>query len=190
MHTCQKQIKMNRINLLILSLFFTSVGFGQKYVSKNGHVKFFSAAPTENIEANNNQVNAALDLSNGNLVFKVLIKSFEFEKALMQEHFNENYMESDKFPNSTFSGKVSNLQDIDFSKDGEYKAKVKGSLTMHGVTKEVEHEGSFKVEGSSVKCHAIFPVKVGDYNIKIPKTVVDNIAETIEVTVDVKMDKM
>ena len=181
---------MKKHLLIITALAVSSALSAQKYVTKNGMIRFYSEAPAEKIEAVNNQVNCALDASNGNLVFKVLIKSFEFEKALMQEHFNENYMESDKLPNSTFSGSIQNLSDVNFSKDGEYKVKVKGSLTIHGVTKEVEHEGNVIVEGGKLKLVSVFTVKVKDYNIKIPNTVVNNISEDVEVTVEMKLDKM
>jgi polyisoprenoid-binding protein YceI len=161
----------------------------QKYITKNGHIKFFSSAPLEDIEANNHQVNSALDIKTGDFVFKVLMKAFEFEKALMQEHFNENYVESHKFPNASFVGKVINLNDIDFTKDGTHKAIVEGDLTIHGITKQVKEEGIFTVKDEQISGKAIFKVKVADYEIKIPKNLAKNIAEVVEVTVDVKLDK-
>jgi polyisoprenoid-binding protein YceI len=159
-------------------------------VTKNGHIRFFSGATAENIEANNNQVNCAMDASNGNLVFKVLIKSFEFEKALMQEHFNENYLESDKYPNSTFSGVIQNISEIKLDQNGDYKVIVKGSLSIHGVTKEVQQEGQLVVKDGKVSLMAVFMIKLEDYKVKIPKTVAENIAEEIEITVNVTLDKM
>jgi hypothetical protein len=163
----------------------------QKYMTKNGNIKFYSETPIETIEATNNQVNAALDSQTGDLVFKVLIKSFQFEKALMQEHFNENYMESDKLPNSTFKGKVANLSAIDFTKEGTYEATIEGDLTIHGVTQKISEKGTFTVKAGD-KVHGIskFNVKPADYEIKIPGAVVKNIAETIEVTVDIELSKM
>jgi hypothetical protein len=93
-------------------------------MTKAGTIKFSSATPMEKIEGTNRQVNSALNFSTGDFVFKVLIRGFEFEKALMQEHFNENYVESDKFPSATFVGKVTNIADINISKDGVYNANV------------------------------------------------------------------
>ena len=130
--------------ICITFLFGMYQASAQKYITKTGHIRFYSDAPLEKIEANNRQVNSALDAATGNFVFKVLMKSFEFEKALMQEHFNENYMESDKYPNSTFVGKVTNLSTIDFQRQGKYPAEVDGKLTLHGVTKQGKTKGMKK----------------------------------------------
>jgi polyisoprenoid-binding protein YceI len=175
---------------IILLLLISLSGFSQKYVTKNGYIRFFSTTPVEDIEAKNKQVNSALDASSGDFVFKVLMKSFEFEKALMQEHFNENYVESDKFPEATFKGKVSNLKDINFSKPGTYKAIVEGDLTIHGVTKKVKSEGTFEVKGDKIVAKSKFFVKPLDYGIKIPKTVMEKIAESLEITVEETLDKL
>jgi hypothetical protein len=93
----------------------------QKFMTKNGYIGFYSHTPVEDIKADNNQVASVLDVSTGEIAFQVLIKSFQFEKALMQEHFNENYLESDKFPRSTFSGKITNISEVNFSKTGNMK---------------------------------------------------------------------
>ena len=185
----KKSLKILVIAVIAITASFTVQA--QKYMTKNGNIKFYSETPIETIEATNNQVNAALDSQTGDLVFKVLIKSFQFEKALMQEHFNENYMESDKFPNSTFVGKVTNLTAVDFSKEGSYEATSEGDLTIDGVTKKISDKGTFTVKAGD-KIHGIskFNVKPADYSIKIPGAVVKNIAETIEVTVDIELSKM
>jgi len=162
--------------------------FTQRYITKNGHIKFYSETPVETIEAHNQQVNCALDSKTGEFVFKVLMKSFEFEKALMEEHFNENYVESDKFPNATFKGRVLNIDQIDLTQDGEYKVTVEGDLTIHGVTNKIMEDGIFKVENSRLLGSAVFNVKPEDYKIKIPKTVINNIADDIEVTVNLDME--
>ena len=124
---------MKKLTLIsIIALFVTASAIGQNYVTKTGHIKFYSETPIETIEAHNHAVNSALNPESGEFVFKVLIKSFEFEKALMQEHFNENYVESDKFPNATFKGKVLNMENIDLNVDGEQAVDVAGELTIHG----------------------------------------------------------
>lgn len=177
--------------ILIIGLSSVCATQAQKFMTKNGHISFYSETPIETIQADNSQVNAALDIQTGDMVFKVLIKSFQFEKALMQEHFNENYLESDKFPNSTFVGKVTNLSAIDFSKEGTYEAILEGDLTIHGVTKKISEKGTFTVKaGDKIHGQSKFNVKPADYDIKIPGAVVKNIAETIEVTVDTELSKM
>jgi len=178
---------MQKIILTTVILIMTLTTFSQRYITKNGHIKFYSETPMETIEAHNRQVNNALDISTGDFVFKVLMKSFEFEKALMQEHFNENYVESDKFPNAMFKGKVTNLNDINFIKDGKYDAVIEGQLTIHGETQTVQATGAFDVSGNEIVGTSVFNIKLEDYKIKIPKTVMNNIAEDIEVTVNVKL---
>lgn len=177
--------------ILLIGILSISAANAQKYMTKNGNISFYSETPMETIKALNNQVNAALDIQTGDMVFKILIKSFQFEKALMQEHFNENYLESDKFPNSTFQGKITNLTAINFSKEGTYEAVIEGDMTIHGVTKKISEKGTFTVKaGDKIEGHSKFNVKPADYNIKIPGAVVKNIAETIEVTVEIGLSKM
>jgi len=176
--------------ILSIILFAATAVSAQKYMTKSGTVKFFSDTPMEKIEAVNRQVNSALDFANGNFVFKVLIKGFEFEKALMQEHFNENYMESEKFPNSTFNGKITNIKDVNLAKDGVYKVVVEGDLSMHGVTNKVKVNGTLEVKSGKVIGKAVFNVSPKDYNINIPKAVINNIAEAIQVDVNVTLDKL
>jgi len=180
---------MKTLKILFLAglfLFSTNLS-AQKYMTKNGHIKFYSETPMETIEAHNKQVNCALDSETGDFVFKILMKSFEFEKALMQEHFNENYAESDKYPNAMFKGKVINIADIDFSTDGEYPAVIEGDLTIHGTTNKVKHSGTFTIKGGTIHGMAVFNVKPEDYKIKIPSAVTKKIADSLEVTVDVKL---
>ncbi len=181
---------MKKATVLMSLMMIAYLSFGQKYFTKNGHIKFYSETPIETIEAHNNQVNSALDAESGDFVFKVLMKSFEFEKALMEEHFNENYVESDKFPNSTFKGKIVNIKDLDLTKPGEYEAVVEGELTIHGVTHKIRTKGTLKSSGDQIEGHSVFMVKPDDYQIKIPNTVINNIADQIEVTVEVKLEKL
>jgi hypothetical protein len=178
------------IVLIFLGVVLAYTVQAQRYMTKNGKISFFSEAPLENIEAHNNQVNFALNTQTGDILAKVLIKSFVFEKALMQEHFNENYMESDTYPNSMLKGKITNLNAVDFTKDGIYEVLIEGDLTIHGVTKPVAEKGTFEVKGSQITGKCEFSVLVSDYGIKIPATVADNIAKEIEVTVDVVLDKV
>lgn len=174
--------------LLLLALIApAATSQAQKYATKTGTIRFYSEAPAENIEAVNKQVNSALDTQTGDFVFRVLMKGFQFEKALMQEHFNENYVESHKFPNASFTGKVSQDAGIDWEKDGVYETTVSGKLTIKGVSKDVSEKGSFTVKNGTVLGKSTFYIKLADYNVEIPKTVMKNIAETIEINVDVEL---
>lgn len=177
-------------SLAAATLFLLSfASHAQIYNTKTGVIYFVSDAKLEKNEATNKQVNSALNTATGEFGFKVLIKSFEFEKALMQEHFNENYMESDKFPLSTFSGKVTNLKDINFGKDGVYNATVEGDLTIHGVTNKVKESGTFEVKGGKIRGRSTFTIKLKDYNIAIPTAVFNKLSETIRIDVDVTLEK-
>src|SRR5688500_12626839 len=106
-----------------------------KFIDRNGKASFFSSAPMEDIEAHNSQVVSILDMERGEIAVSMLMRSFNFKKALMEEHFNENYVESNRFPKASFKGKITNLDDIDFSKNGTYTLDVAGEITLHGVTK-------------------------------------------------------
>lgn len=174
------------LSILVLSISATQA---QKYMTKTGHIRFFSSTPMEDIEAHNRQVNAAFDAQSGDLVFKVLMKSFQFEKALMQEHFNENYVESDKYPNATFKGKLTNMEKVDLTKNGKYEVTIEGDLTIKDVTRKISEKGTLEVNGDKARGLSTFYIQVADYNIKIPNTVANNIAKSIRVDVDVNLEK-
>ena len=176
--------------LILIATLAIGSAQAQKFITKSGNIRFFSSTPIEDILAHNRQVNSALDQQTGDFVFRVLMKSFQFEKALMQEHFNENYVESDKFPNATFTGKVTNIKDIDFDKNGIYNAIVEGDLTIKGVTKKVSEKGTFEVKDGKVIGKSTFNVLVEDYGIKIPGAVAKNIAKSIQIDVDVNLEKL
>jgi hypothetical protein len=174
-----------KILFLVIST-LTQVAYAQNLISKNGHIWFYSHTPMEDIEAHNRQVVSILDPASGDIAFNLLIKSFEFKVALMQEHFNENYMESDKYPKATYKGKITNLDKIDFRKDGIYPAEVTGDLTIHNVTKPVTAKGALEVQGGTVTARAKLILKPQDYNIAIPSVVENKIAKEIEVSIDIQ----
>jgi len=180
------------ILLLISALIVGHFAFGQKYMTKNGDISFYSKAQLEDIEAHNKQVNAALDIETGEIVFKVLIKSFVFEKALMQEHFNENYLESDKFPNSTLKATIQNIGEIDFTKDGKYDVVIEGELMVHGVTQRVKERGVLEIkdDASTVVASSGFYVFLKDYRVEIPGAVTGKISEQIKIVVNAAMEKL
>ncbi len=179
-----------------LIVFFSSISAiaqnGEKYFTKDGHVSFYSETKIETIEADNHKATSVLDSENGKMEFAILIKAFEFEKALMQEHFNENYMDSDEFPKAIFKGAIANIDEVNFGEAGTYNVRVEGDLTIHGVTQAVSAEGTLEVDGDGgIKAVSEFPVKPADYDIKIPSVVVDNIAEemSVKVNIDYKVFK-
>lgn len=175
-----------KVKLFVLTLLLASfqLASAQRYICKDGHIWFFSHTPVEDIEAHNNNVVSILNVSTGDLAIELLVKSFEFKKALMQEHFNEEYMESDKFPKASFKGKITDINQVTFKKDGTYSVNVNGELTMHGVTKTVTAPGTLEIKDGSVNGKSTFIVSPKDYNIEIPSIVEKNIAREIEVHVD------
>ena len=163
---------------------------GQKYYTKTGRITFLSQAPLEKIESSNNSSLIVLDVPTGKLECSVLIKGFQFEKALMQDHFNENYMESHKYPKGLFKGVVTNMQDINMQKDGVYSATIKGEITLHGVTKSMTTTGKLTIKGGNVAATTSFDIVVADFDIEKPKVVKDNIAEKVKVTVSADLKLM
>lgn len=178
---------MKKIILLICLITLTINISAQKFMTKNGFISFYSHTPMEDIKAENNQVAAVLDAATGEMVFQVLIKSFRFDRALMEEHFNENYMESDKFPKAQFTGKIKDLSKIDLKKEGVYDAAVAGNMTIHGVTKPFETTGTIEVTSSGVNLNSKFNLSPEDYNITIPGVVREKINKNMEVTVTMKL---
>jgi polyisoprenoid-binding protein YceI len=154
-----------------------------RYIDRSGKASFFSSAPMEDIKAETSQALSVFDIKTGELVASMLMRSFNFRKALMQEHFNENYVESNKFPKATFKGKVTNISGFDIKKNGKYSLDVVGEITLHGVTRPLHVTAETVVENGTVKAKAVFPLAVKDFDIEIPRLVVMNIAEQVEVTV-------
>jgi len=177
---------MPRLTLIIILFFgFVTNAIGQtRYFTKTGTISFKAGTSLEDIDAINKSVTSIFDLSTGQIEFAVLIKGFEFKRGLMQEHFNENYMESEKFPKSTFKGKFEDLAKINFKKDGTYLTMVKGILEIHNVKKEVQVPGTIKVVGGVISSSAVFKVLLEDYEIKIPGAVKDKISPTVEIEID------
>ena len=169
---------------LIISIFCILLSFpvnAQQYLTKEAEISFFSKAPIEDISAVNTKVSAVYDDETKQLVFQLNIADFIFPKPLMQEHFNENYLESDKFPKSSFSGIVGNINE---------NSTATGALKIHGVANEVEVTGSLEKTNDSVIINATFTIQLKDYKIKIPRIVMYNIAEEIEVTIKAELKKI
>jgi len=174
---------------LVILFFLLSIAFAvnaQKYMTKNGYIGFFSHTPMEDIKGDNNQVAGVLDISTGDMVFQALVKSFHFDRALMEEHFNENYMESDKFPKSSFKGKITNLSSVNFSKNGTYDVSVEGDLTIRDVTNKISTKGTMEIITGGINANSKFNIVPEDYKINIPGVVREKINKNLEVTVTMK----
>ncbi len=181
----------HKIIILALAMLPMAATAQERYMTRTGHIAFHSETPIENIHADNRKVSSVWDASTGAVEFAVLIKAFEFEKALMQEHFNENYMESNTFPKATFKGKVLGVGAEQLKKPGTYEGTVEGDLTMHGVTKPVKTKATVTVDANgTAKASADFSVKPEDHGIDIPGVVRKNIAERIQVMVRMDYTRM
>lgn len=157
-----------------------SLANAQKYKSDFSIVSFFSDATVEDIKAENSKAVSLFNSATGDIAFSISISDFEFEKSLMQEHFNEKYMESDKYPKASFQGV---LGGFDLASEGEQKVTATGKLTIHGVTKEVSIPGVFISKKNQLETSATFMIQLADYKVKIPQLMWQNIAEAVEVTI-------
>lgn len=170
---------MQRLFFTLIALFLCTGIKAQIWVSKSVNSSFFSSTPVEDIDAQSKTGASAINIKTNDIIFKISNSSYQFKKKLMQEHFNENYIESDKYPTSDFKGKI--VEQIDFSKPGTYPITVKGNLQIHGVTKEYQAKGSLIITADEIKATSAFNVKLADHDIKIPTIVFKQIAETIQV---------
>ncbi|MBO2010207.1 YceI family protein [Hymenobacter negativus] len=155
----------------------------QRYTTAGGQTTFFSTAPLEDIEALNSRVAAIFDLSNGQLAFSMLMKDFQFKNSLMQEHFNENYAESDKYPRARFTGTLVTMPTEAQLRSGPQPVYVQGLLTIHNVKRKVRVPGTLQLRGNDLVVTSKFAVAPADYKIKIPALVRNNIAKSIDVSV-------
>ncbi len=179
---------MKTVTLLLALLLQPAFGFAQLYVTRTAQISFFSKTSMENIEAVNNEATSILNLETGEIGFAVLVKSFRFDRALMEEHFNENYLESTKFPKATFHGKITELSKFNIKKDGSYPVTVEGDLTMHGIKRHVVSQGEVIILKGIISATALFPIKLADYKIEIPSLVAGKIAEIIEIKINSKYE--
>lgn len=161
----------------------TSTAYSQTYTTRTGFIGFYSKTALEDIKAENNQVFAIIDAGKKNLALQLLVKGFIFQKELMQEHFNENYVESDKYPKATFNGSYTG--DVPVGRDGTYKVTVKGNLSLHNVTKAVEFPATIEVKNGHLIGLSDFKLKPEDFNITIPSLVRDKIDKEISVKVNI-----
>lgn len=168
--------RITSIFLLLICLHTSA----QQYVGTNGKISFFSEAPMEDIKAINSKVSSVYDSNTNEIVFQLRIQDFIFPKKLMQEHFNENYLESDIYPSAIFIGRLVNISNS--------KATVQGDLTIHGKTNKIKVDGVIKQDEQRVNIEAEFMVKLEDYDIKIPRIVMYKIAERIDIKVNIELE--
>ena len=182
-------MKLKPLFFIIGCLFIAGAGNAQdRYFTKTGTIRFFASTDLENVEATNKIVTAVLDIKSGAIQFSAPMKAFEFKKGLMQEHFNENYVESDKYPNSTFKGKITNNADIKYGIPGTYDANIEGDLTIHGVTKRVSAKAKLIISAKDIEANTSFTVLVADYKISIPSLVADKISKTVQINVTTRLE--
>ena len=169
---------MKKIVLLVAATILSSSIFAQIYIAKTCEISFFSKTPIQDIDAVNKITKPLLNTATGDLQMKIVMSAFIFTKPLMQEHFNEEYVESEKFPNALFKGKVN--EKIDYTKDGENKVTVTGKMTIHGVEKELTLDGTITVKGTEITLMSKFKIHIADYGVKVPSLYVEDIAENVD----------
>jgi len=179
-----------KYTLLLLSIMgsFTLVN-AQKYMTKNGVISFHSKTKAEDIKAENRSVVSVIDIKTGAMEFQLLMKGFDFPNDLMEQHFNESYAESDKYPKATFKGKIDNIDSFDLSKNGTYTGYFTGKLTIKNVTKEVKDTVTFVVKNGKISATSNIKIKPKDFNFNIPATAVAKIEETIRVEISMNYTK-
>ncbi|HEX5555804.1 MAG TPA: YceI family protein [Chitinophagaceae bacterium] len=174
---------LSMVVVVCCSLCCSVSGYGQDiYVSRDASISFFSSAPIEDIQAKTDKAVSAINLETGAVFFKVPVQSFQFERELMQEHFNSDYLESDKYPYAEFRGKIRDIPAL--TTDGTYPVTVDGQLTIHGVPKAYQGPGTIEVKDGQITAVATFQVRLADHHIKIPSILSRNIAEVVKVSVD------
>ena len=181
-----KKINAGLLLTVALLTFSLEAQAQDRYVSSKTHIKFFSTTPAEDIEANNYAAVSTIDPSTGAVVFSVPIQSFEFEKAMMQEHFNnEHFLESSVYPKSKFKATILNLDEIDFTKNGEYQAEIEGEMTIKDITNSLKESGTITVKDQILTVNAVFDLVLADYGITFndSEMVSKKIAKSVEITV-------
>ena len=186
---------LGRLGLLLLGLLLLGSpgrAWAQgKYMTKAGHISFFSASIMEDIEARNDKVAAVFDLGTGQIAFSVPVHDFQFKRTLMQEHFNENYMESDKFPKATFTGQLVNAaQVLRQLPGGNQNVEAEGNLTLHGVTRKAIVTGTLQLRDGQLVVFAYFNIAPADFAIDIPMLVREHIAKSVSVRINLACDPL
>jgi hypothetical protein len=178
---------MKKIIAILLISYSATAG---TYFTKTGTISFKGKSKVEKIEAINKSAACKLDATTGAIDFIVLVKSFVFDSQLMQEHFNENYLESDKFPKASFKGKITNLAEINFAKDGVYKTNVQGVFTIHGISQTINGAGSITIKNGKVSITSSLGVLCSTYKIDIPSAVKDKVSNEVNIIIACNLEEL
>ena len=181
---------MSKVLALFISLTLMHTRItAQLYYTKNAAISFFSRTSLQDIKADNNQAISVLNIQSGSIQVSLLNSAFHFPKAKMEEDFNEDYIESARYPKSTFKGTIADISKIDFGKNGSYSVNVNGDLMIHGVTKSITVPASIIIKNGNLSATTSFNVLVKDYNIRIPTIVENKVAENIQITINCDYEK-
>ena len=170
------------LTVLGVLVLLTNTSFAQIHLCKNGNISFFQETSVEDIDARSTKLLSVLNTENNMIAYKVDMQSFLFEKSLMQDHFNENYVESGKYPTAVFKGMIN--EKIDWSKDGIYDITSTGDMVMHGVTKRITEKGKLTIKNGELSISNFFTIKFTDYNVEIPSLLIKQLSDVVEVTVN------
>ena len=176
---------MKKISILLLSatLFSGLTLNAQKYKTTEGQIEIFSKTPVFTIEGMDKKVASIINFETGDVVATTLVRSFKFHEALVEDHFNENYMESEKYPKASFKGKITNIKDVDLKKNGEYKVTIKGDLTLHGQTNPIDVPGTLTVKDGKLVGKTVFNVSLAGYKIRVEESYKDAIKDEIKLNI-------
>lgn len=182
--------KLTLVIILVIQFLVVNITYGQRYYTKDAKVSFYSKAPLENIEAHNYKGACIIDQQTGKVSFTVLMKGFEFSKGLMQDHFNENYVESDQFPKAAFNGIIKGKLPLIFE-EGKQVWEVEGTMLLHGITKPLKTNVKVTVSKGIIEVDTSFKLNITEYGIKIPSVVAEKVSEMVTVIVSpVKLQKL
>lgn len=175
-------MKIKLVILAVLATFVFSASV-EKHMTRSGKIEIFSETPMFTIEATNHKVGSIINTKTGDVVASTLVRSFKFREALVEEHFNENYMESAKYPKATFKGRISNNSDVNYDKDGIYNIFIEGKLSIHGTTNPIKEKGTITIKDGKISAKTDFMVSLKGYGIKVEKAYTDAIKDEIELKV-------
>jgi len=170
-----------KILIIAIAGIFTGMAAAQKYITREGVCDIFSETSFFTIEATNKKVASILDASSGEIVASTLMRSFKYQEALVEEHFNENYMESHLYPKGIFKGRITNFSEVDLTRDGTYPITIEGDLSFHGESNPLTSPGELVVNGETIKGTTGFEVSLAAHKIKVEVKYKDRIRDEIKI---------